>query len=743
LARRDREAITVRQILQNARTGELELVDVPAPMPGAGQIVVQNSSSVMSPGTDKLAMSFARMSMLGKARSRPDLVRQVVNKLRQEGPAATYRTVTSRLDAPQPLGYSSAGIVRAVGDGVTEFAVGDRVACAGAGYANHAELVTVPTNLAVHVPESVDLNAAAFTTLGAIAMQGLRVAEPTLGEVAVVIGLGLVGQLTVQLLRANGCRVLGLDLDERRVAQSLENGAEWAYVPDDLPDSWSAKATSGVGVDLALVTAASSSSTPLAMAAELCRRKGRIAFVGAMPIELDRRVMFEKELDLRMSTSYGPGRYDRRYEEHGFDYPVSYVRWTENRNMQAFVDLIASGGVDPARLDTEPREFGDAVEAYEELESGRATSLAVVFQYGETVDHARTLAVDAVAETPVEAVAAAGTRRDETGVSFIGAGNYAKAVLLPHLKTARKVDRITLVTATGPSARASARTFGFRGCSTEPDAVFKDPNVDFVFVTTRHDTHVDYAVRALEAGMGVWLEKPVALHEEGLARVLDTVRERDGFIAVGYNRRFSSHTRRVQKYFAGRQGAMKLHYRIVSPTPPGDSWLLDPNEGGGRVIGEGCHFVDLCNAVIGRPCEAVFARMLMPDSSDDSWTATLVYGDGSVATIDYLANASATIPKEYFEASADGRTARCENYRKTRLAGENDFSTFNQDKGQAAAIDEVLAAHLEGRPSPLSLADISNVSQVTFAIERSAAEGGVCRIGADGGELVSSGAWRG
>ena len=308
----------------------------------------------------------------------------------------------------------------------------------------------------------------------------------------------------------------------------------------------------------------------------------------------------------------------------------------------------------------------------------------------------------------------------------------------PHLKTAKHVDRLTLVTATGPSARSSAKTYGFRGCSTEPEAVFKDPNVDFVFVTTRHDTHVDYATRALEAGKGVWLEKPTALDVEGLGRVAESVRQHDGFLAIGYNRRFSSHTRQIQKFFDGRQGPMKMHYRVVSPAPALDSWLMDPREGGGRIVSEGCHFVDLCNAVVGRDCERVFARILSPGTADDSWTATLLYGDGSVATIDYLANAAADIPKEYFEASADGRTARCDNYRKTRLSGARDYSTFNQDKGQGAAIEEVLTAHREGKPSPFTMGDIANVSLVTFAIERSAAGGGVVEIEADVDAIVAS-----
>ena len=700
----------MKQILQNARSGELELADVPAPLAGPGQILVQNHYSVMSPGTDKMAMSFARKSLLGKARSRPDLVRQVVTKLRQEGPASTYRTVTSRLDAPQPLGYSSAGIVRAVGENVQRFSVGDRVACAGAGYANHAELISVPSNLAVHVPDGVDLEAASYATLGAIAMQGVRVADPTLGEVAAVIGLGLVGQITVQLLRANGCRVLGLDLDSRRVAQSLEKGAEWAYSPNEFSDGWLIAETNGVGLDLAVVTAASDTAEPLALAANLCRKKGRIAFVGAFPIELDRRVMFEKELDLRMSTSYGPGRYDRNYEEAGLDYPISYVRWTENRNLQTFLDLVASRSIDPVRLDTQKRSFSDAVSAYEELEAGSSSKLAVVFEYGTEVDDSRSLTF---------APKQRRTNSTDVGVSFIGAGNYAKAVLLPILSKEGAIDRISLVTATGPSAKQTAKTFGFRGCSTEPEAVFRDPNVGFVFVTTRHDTHVEYAIEALENGKAVWLEKPASVDLAGLTRLLDSVKANQGFLTVGYNRRYSSHARRIREFFEGRRGPIKLHYRIIAPPAGPDSWLNDPKVGGGRIIGEVCHFIDLCNFLVGLPTQDVYARPVSRSEMDDTFTATLSYSDGSVATIDYLANAASELPKEYFEASADGQTARCNNFRSTRLSGRRNFTSLNQDKGQANAIAEVLDAYRENRGSPHGLDEIENVSLVTFAILKS------------------------
>lgn len=698
----------MKQLLQNARTGEIELVDLPAPMAAPGQVLVQNYYSVMSPGTDKLAMSFARMSMLGKARSRPDLVRQILKKIQTDGPLATYRSAASRLDSPQPMGYSSAGVVLAVGPGVGGFAVGDRVACAGAGYANHAELVSVPENLVAAVPEGVELSDAAFSTLGAIAMQGLRVADPTLGELSVVVGLGIIGQIAVQLLRANGCRVLGLDLNAKRVKLSLDQGAAWAMSPNEISESFQTKVTGGAGFDLALVTAASSTSAPLELAVSLLRRKGRISFVGAMPLELDRRMMFEKELDLRMSTSYGPGRYDSRYEELGLDYPIAYVRWTENRNLQAFLELAAAKAISPAKLDCTIRPFADCVDAYQELQTGSVDHLAVVFEYEREVRTDRSRTIDQPRRS----------RRHDTdlGIAFIGAGSYAKSVLLPTLRGTAGVDPITLVTATGASSQGSARRFGFTGCGTDPAAIFADPNVELVFVTTRHDTHVAYTVQALEAGKAVWLEKPAALNPQELEVLLDCARRTGGLLTIGYNRRFSPHAAFAHLRLANRATPLRIYYRVAPGPMPVGTWLTDPTIGGGRIIGEVCHFVDLCNFFVGDHCESVDAAILGDQNTDDSITTTLHYPDGSTATIDYLATASTALPKEYVELSADGRTIQLDNFRHTRVVGGAHHRTLNQDKGQQKAIQAVVEACRAGQPSPLDLTSIENVSRTTFAI---------------------------
>lgn len=706
----------MKQILQSARTGELELVEVPAPAVREGQILVRNHFSVVSPGTEKLALDFARKSLLAKARSRPDLVKQVVRKLQQEGPLPTYRAVMTRLEAPQPLGYSSAGVVLAAGEGVGGFAPGDRVACAGAGYANHAELIVVPENLAVRVPDGVPLDQAAFATLGAIALQGIRVGQPTLGEVAAVVGLGLIGQLAVQLLRANGCRVLGLDLSPQRVEQALACGATWAMRPDEVSDAWRDQATGGHGIDLALVAAAAETSAPIQLAADLCRHKGKVVVVGAMPMELDRRTFYEKELELRMSTSYGPGRYDRRYEELGLDYPLPYVRWTENRNLGALLDLVSAGAVRPDRLATEQVPFDDAPGVYAELAQGRRAALAVVFRYAEE---------PAVAQGLRLAPAAPASAPSALGVAFLGAGNYAKGVLLPALAGIPEARPQWLIAATGPSARATAEKFGFPACGTDPEEALGDPAVGIVFIATRHDSHASLAARALRAGKAVWLEKPPALAAEELAELECAVRETGGFLTVGYNRRFSAHAREMRKAFAQRQGPLAIHYVVAAgPTPEG-TWITDPKQGGGRIVGEVCHFVDLCSFLAGSRPARVFARALGADPErDDSVAAQVTFADGSVAQIQYLASASSALPKERFEASADGRTVACENFRSTRFAGRRrPFRTLNQDKGQATALREVLQAAREGRPAPFAFEEIAAVSRTTFAFLESARSG--------------------
>jgi len=712
----------LKQVVQSPKSGSLEVVEVPAPRPSAGQVLVRTHFSVMSPGTEKMAMEFARKSLLGKAQSRPDLVKQVTRKLRQEGPLQTYRAVIGRLDAPQPLGYSCAGVVEAVGPGVRRFAPGDRVACAGAGYANHAEFNVVPENLIARVPGGVSLERAAFSTVGAIAMQGVRLARPELGEIVAVVGLGLIGQLAVQLLRAAGCRVLGVDTDERRAKEALDMGAQWSAPPDTIPAAWREAANEGLGADFAVVAASAPTSAPIRLAAELCRPKGRIALVDAMPMDLERRDFYEKELELVVSMSYGPGRYDRRYEEDGLDYPLPYVRWTENRNLQSFLDLVASDSIDPLRLDTQTVDFEEAAQTYERLAKGERGALSYVFRYdAERARDARAL--------PVAAPTRRRAKVERVGVAFVGAGNYARGVLLPALARVKDAAARVLVSATGPSALRTAERFAFDRCATDLDEVLGAADVDLVFVATRHDSHAEIAEAALRSGKAVWLEKPVGLTSEQVARVVAAAAESGGFLTVGYNRRFSAHTRRIREAFAQRSAPLAIHYSVAAGPTPGGTWITDPVVGGGRIVGEACHFVDLCTFLVGALPVRVHAHSLGRDPErDDSTVVTVGFADASVATIEYLASASTELPKERFEVSGGGRTLRCENFRRTQGFGARGLKTVNQDKGQAEAVARCVAAVRAGEASPIPLAEIAAVSRATFAIGTSIETGRVVEV---------------
>jgi predicted dehydrogenase/threonine dehydrogenase-like Zn-dependent dehydrogenase len=712
----------MKQIIQSPRTGKLELAEVPAPACGAGQVLVRTQFSVVSPGTERQAMDFARRTLVGKARNRPDLVKQVLRKVSQEGPAPTLRAVMTRLDAPQPLGYACAGVVEAVGAEVTGFVPGDRVACAGAGYANHAEWVVVPENLVVRVPAEVELRKAAFATLGAIALQGVRVAAPSLGEISAVIGLGLLGQLSIQLLRANGCRALGIDLDPARVKAARDQGAEWGGRPGDDFGVWKDAASGGHGADLVLVTAASESSEPLALAAELCRQKGRMVCVGSTAMDLDRRWLYEKELELRMSMSYGPGRYDRRYEELGLDYPLSYVRWTENRNLEAFLALLESGAVDPFALNVREAPFAEAERAYEDLAKGELGALALVFEYEGNTPPSRSLALRSEPRAS----------RESVGVAFLGAGNYAKGILLPAVDRATSIRKVAISTATGPSSRRTAERHGYAKCTTDAEEVLGDDSVDLVFVATQHDSHAPLAARALRAGKAVWLEKPAALNPEQLTELEAALSETGGFLALGFNRRFSPHAKRVQETFAGRRGPLAIQYTVAAGPTPSGTWHTDPKVGGGRVIGEVCHFVDLCSFLVGKTPTSVFAHALGRDpENDDSIQAVLRYGDGSSASIQYLANASSALPKERFEVSAEGKTAHCDNYRRTQVLGGASLKTWNQDKGQTTAVADVIAAVRAGAASPFRWEEIAGTTRTTFALLESVRSGEVISMDPD------------
>jgi polar amino acid transport system substrate-binding protein len=692
-------------------------------------VVVRTAFSVISAGTERAKVEVAKKSLLGKALARPDQLRQVLDSVRQVGLAVTWQKVSSRLDALSPLGYSSAGVV-AIGDrGPDVMQPGDRVACAGVGYANHAEVVFVPRNLCVSVPSTVGLEEAACTTVGAIALQGVRQAEPSLGESVGVIGLGLVGLITVQLLKASGCRVLGVDVDSGRCQLAAKLGADVAVTPDDLALDNLARRLNPYGLDAVIITAATKSSEPITTAARLSRDRGRVVVVGAVGMDIPRSAFYEKELDLRLSRSYGPGRYDPNYEEKGRDYPVGYVRWTENRNMAAFLDLVAQGKVDVKALITHRFKIDEAEKAYELIEGKtQEPYLGVLLDYGlAEQDPGRPVQQEVIQVHPVAAA------RDRVGLALIGAGNFAQSMLLPHLKVDPHARLRTVVTAGGLTARSVAERAGFEQCASEPEAALNDPEVDLVVIASRHNSHADLTIRALEAGKAVFVEKPLALTAEELQAVVRacTSQKTTGagprFLMVGFNRRFAPLVVKLREFIQGCKEPLLMQYRVNAGYIPPEHWTQDPEGEGGRILGEVCHFIDLLVHLVGQPPADVYARAL-PDLGryrQDNLAVILHFPGGSVGTVTYAANGDRGIGKERLEVFTGGRVGILEDFRHLTLSCGGRAKTFKSgsDKGHSAEMAVLIEAVRSGAPSPVPFDQLVAVTRATLAVLDSLATG--------------------
>jgi len=705
----------MKQIIQSYRTGELWLGEVPSPQVLPGTVLVETATSLVSAGTERAIVDLARKSLVGKARARPDLVKKVLKKLKTEGVAQTASKVFERLDTPIPLGYSCTGIVVEVGEGVEDLSPGDRVACAGAGYANHAERNVVPRNLCVPLPEDVSMDAGAYATVGAIALQGIRQAQPQIGERVVVIGLGLLGLLTVQMLRAAGCVVIGTDLDHRRCQLARELGAKRA-VDDGIQDAVDA-VTAGRGADAVIITAATPSNGPIELAAELSRMRGRVVAVGMVGLEVPRDAFYRKELDLRMSMSYGPGRYDAEYEERGHDYPFDLVRWTEQRNMQCFVELLADGSVDTAKLTTHDFACDNALDAYALLEGAAGSYLGILIRYEGGRDRPRTL-------RPSTAQRAHHGPTSGRGLALVGAGNYARSVLLPALKRSSWWRLVSVCTATGMSGSQTAEKHGFEFATTNATEAIEHPGVDVVLVATRHDSHAALALEARRAGKHVFVEKPLCIREEDLETLAGAFGEPGPCLMVGYNRRFSPHALAMHEAFAQRTMPLTITYRINAGVVPSDSWLHDPQLGGGRILGEVCHFVDLCEYLVDSPAARVVASSVSSQdarvTAPDNVVANITYADGSLATIQYFAHGSGELEKERFEVSADGRSAVCEDFRRTEFhGGDSKPVRGSQDKGVSGELQAFTDAVRSGGQPPITLDSLIRTSRVTFAIRES------------------------
>jgi predicted dehydrogenase/threonine dehydrogenase-like Zn-dependent dehydrogenase len=701
----------MKQILQNLKDGATALTEVPCPRAGRGQLLIRTSRSLVSAGTERMLVDFGKAGLIDKARQQPDKVRMVLDKVRTDGLAPTLAAVRNKLDLPLPMGYCNVGEVAEVGAGVTGFAVGDRVASNG----KHAEMVTVPINLCAKLPDGVSDEEAAFTVLGAIALQGVRLIQPTLGEAVVVTGLGLIGLLTVQLLRAHGCRVIGIDFDPAKLALARDFGAEVVDLAAGQDPVAAAVAFSrGRGADAVLITAATRSSEPVHQAALMCRKRGRIVLVGVTGLELSRADFFEKELTFQVSCSYGPGRYDTSYEDKGQDYPVGFVRWTEQRNFEAVLDMLAERRLNIAPLVSHRFTISEAKQAYAVV-GGAEASLGILLQYPQPVEVGEDARLARTVALRVES--APGPGRTPV-VSMIGAGNYASAVLIPAFQASGARLR-TLASAGGVSSVHSGRKFGFEQATTDTDALIDDPQANVVVVATRHDSHARLALAAQAAGKHVFVEKPLCLTQEELEEIAVAFSEAGSpTLMVGFNRRFAPHVQRMKALLAATPGPKAFTMTVNAGVVPATHWTQDRQVGGGRLVGEGCHFIDLlrflANAAITSSSITV-----MGDATRDSLTVSLAFADGSIGTVHYYANGSKAFPKERLEVFAAGRVLQLDNFRRLTGFGWPGFTKMNlwrQDKGQSACAAAFVESVRAGMAAPIPLDQLLEVARVTLAL---------------------------
>ncbi len=725
----------MKQLLQDARTGELKVAEVPVPQLLPGCVLVRVVASLVSAGTERASAEFAGKNLLAKAKARPDLVRDVLAKMQRDGLASTVQTVRSRLDQPQSVGYSSAGVVVAVGDGIADINVGDRVACAGAGYAVHAEFACIPRMLVAKIPEgnraaagssaNVSYEEAAFGTVGAICLHGIRTAEAALGDTVAVIGLGLLGQITVQLLKAAGCRVLGMDLLRQRADLAFRSGAEAVSTDAREFRDLCFHRTAGVGVDSILIAAETPSSEPVNLAAELARDRAIVVAVGAVGLELQRRLYYEKELDFRISRSYGPGRYDAAYEQKGRDYPIGQVRWTETRNLQAFLQFVADGKLDLPSLITHRFPMEHATRAYDLITGNTGEPFLgalIVYEGAESGT-----APDLSQRIPVSA---AEPSAGSIGLGVFGAGSFARNTLLPALKAISGISFIGVCNATGPRSRNAAEKFGFSYCSNSEQELLQDPRIRAALIATRHNLHATQSLRALRAGKAVFCEKPLCLNEDELASLVRAkAAENAPLLMVGFNRRFAPMAVQMKQFFSKVHEPLAIHYRVNAGYIASDHWVNDPEQGGGRILGEVCHFVDfLCFLAGASPIEVQAQTLGNPGQySMDNVFASLKFANGTLGTISYLANGDKSASKERVEVFGGGSVAILEDFRRLELVrnGRKQITRarWSQDKGHKAEMQAFVDALLGKTPPPIPFEQVVGSTLATFRLQNSCQTG--------------------
>lgn len=704
----------MKQLL--VRSGKVFLKEVPAPVVGPKNILVRVERSCVSVGTEMAGIKMSGLPLYRRALKQPHHVKRVIQLMRDQGVARVYKQVMGKLDAGLPTGYSAAGTVISVGSNVDGIAVGDRMACAGAGIANHAELIDVPVNLSVPVPEQLSFDAAATVTLGAIAMQGVRRAQPTLGETIVVVGLGILGQITAQLLSANGCRVIGTDIDPSRIATAIENGLDIGINPGDgnLVERV-VKLTDGHGADAVVITAASASSDILAQAFQACRKKARVVVVGDVGLNMARADIYAKELDVLISCSYGPGRYDAVYEEEGADYPLPYVRWTENRNMGEYLRLLATGRVRLDNMIQEPFPIDQAEEAYSRLSGEGEKPLLVLLKYPQR-DGAAHSVLQVSAPSPIDG---------RVKMALVGAGGFAQGVHMPNLqKLKESFDLRTVVSRTGLSARGAAERFEIATAATDYQTVLDDPQIDLVLIATRHDLHADMTLAALKAGKHVFVEKPLSMTEEGLDAIeaFYAANPKGPLLMTGFNRRFSPAIVAAQAAMKDRMSPMIVNYRMNAGYVPSDHWVHGPH-GGGRNIGEACHIYDLFNALTGSQPVDVHACTIVPASDhwrrDDNFVATIRYADGSICTLTYTSMGAKSFAKERADIFVDGKVLVLDDYKSlTVTGGKGGWKGLTMEKGQLEELKALAEAFKSRGQWPISLTDQLAATRVSFAVEK-------------------------
>ncbi len=705
----------MEQLTQKLKDGEMVIQELPMPQLSSGMVFVKNHYSLISAGTESSTVKSARASYIGKAKERPQQVKQVLATLKQSGILQTYRTVMKKLDAYSPLGYSCAGEVIEVADDVSEFKVGDLVACAGAGYANHAEVVAVPINLCVKLAKDADLSNACYNTLGAIALQGVRQADMRLGETCAVIGLGLIGQLACLELKASGVSVIGIDVIENAVKTAREHCADLALQRNEPGiEGKILDYTNGLGVDAVIITAASSSLDPINFAGAICRKKGKVVVLGAVPTGFDRDpYYYKKELELKMSCSYGPGRYDLNYEEKGIDYPASYVRWTEKRNMEAFQRLIENGKIDLAYLTTHKFKFEDAPKAYDIILNLTEPYLGMVLEYDYSKEHKK------------ESVSLSNcVKAEKVNIAFIGAGSYAQGNLLPNLPSEKEAGRISIMTNSGTTSKRVAEKYNFGNCVSDEKEIYNNPDINTIFIATRHDTHAKYTIGALNAGKNVYVEKPLCLNIDELIEIEELCKQKKCGVMIGFNRRFSPLTQMIKKKVGA--GKMSMIYRINAGSIPADSWIQDMKTGGGRIIGEACHFIDLMTYMCGsKPCKVLSSAMSDSQGLNDTVNITIEFENGSTGVVAYYANGSKSLPKEYFEVYSSGTVGIIYDFKKCEIYGRSvdKKSLFVQDKGQKNMISTFFTCLQSGK-LPISMEEIFAVTKASFAAIKSIQENG-------------------